>query len=186
MLDFSFEMLDEHTINVEYVFGSEKFIFNLFYSNDNWTIHPFDGILLKNRDLCRSVMSDLFQNKSFQIMLAKENIILSSIRSSVNLNPYEEEEPMPEPERLRGERYGGDGGGGRAERSELDDFINSHTLGEILELERSFIEERTTLFKSVLQKMFMDGLGPGDSEFNQIQELVKAYKRADEDIAKIR
>ena len=74
MLDFSFEMLDQHTINVEYVFGSEKFIFNLFYSNDNWTIHPFDGILLKNRDLCRSVMSDLFQNKSFQIMLAKENI----------------------------------------------------------------------------------------------------------------
>jgi hypothetical protein len=86
MIEFSFEVIDRTSINVEYQYGSEKFILNLFNRNGVWTIHPFDGILLHNRELCRHVMIDLFKNKYFQIMLAKEDIRLSELRTSIDLD----------------------------------------------------------------------------------------------------
>lgn len=72
MLEFTFEIIDEAKINIQYKYGSQFFNFNLFCSNGEWKLHPFDGILIENREMCRLVVSDLLQNKDFHVMLAKE------------------------------------------------------------------------------------------------------------------
>lgn len=87
MLEFSFEIIDESKINIVYQYGSSSFNFNLFFNYGVWTLHPFDGILLQNKEMCRLIVTDLFKNKDFHVMLARENILLSTLRTSIDLNP---------------------------------------------------------------------------------------------------
>lgn len=171
MLEFSFEIISDSTINIEYIYGSELFKLNLFLRNGYWTIHPFDGMLLQNRELCKLVMIDLFRNKYFQIMLAKENIALSSIRTSIEL------EPSSEPERLNpAERRGG-----RQDAPPIDEteeFIGNHSIEEIIQIEHDMLEQRVTFYGDLLKKMFMDNYGPGDYEFDKVQSLVRILKES--------
>jgi hypothetical protein len=163
MTEFSFEVINETNINIEYVYGTEKFILNLFLRQGSWTIHPFDGILLYNRELCRNVMIDLFKNKHFQTMLAKENIFLSSLRTSIDLDPSSQP-----PESINNR-------GGLDRSGDLQDYIEYNDITDILMQEKHFVEERLGIFKDILHKMFQDNYGPNDKEFNTIQELVRAY-----------
>jgi hypothetical protein len=176
MLEFSFEIMSESNINMEYVYGSELFKLNLFLKQGNWTIHPFDAILLQNRELCKLVIIDLFKNKYFQIMLAKENIAFSSLRTSIDLEQSRESERVNPAERR---------GGQRSDSIEVDDaeeFIGNHSIEEIIQFEYDLLEQRVTFYAGLLKKMFMDNYGPGDDEFDKVQSLLRIYKESQDKI----
>jgi hypothetical protein len=170
MLEFSFEIMSDSNINIEYIYGSELFKLNLFLKNGYWTIHPFDGMLLQNRELCKLVIIDLFKNKYFQIMLAKENIALSSLRTSIELEPSREPEESNPAERR----------GGRWEdpTDKTEEFIGNHSIEEIIQIEHDLLEKRVTFYADLLKKMFMDNYGPGDDEFDKVQSLVRIFKES--------
>ncbi|MDR6554992.1 hypothetical protein [Paenibacillus qinlingensis] len=170
MLEFSFEIMSESNINIEYVYGSEMFKLNLFLKNGYWTIHPFDGMLLQNRELCKLVIIDLFKNKYFQIMLAKENIALSSLRTSIELDPSHERQESNPAER-RGGRW-------QDPVDETEEFIGNHSIEEIIQIEHDALEQRVTFYADLLKKMFMDNYGPGDHEFDKVQSLVRILKES--------
>jgi hypothetical protein len=167
MLEFEFEVLTESSIHLRYNYGGEWFSFNLFLRDDVWILHPFEGILLGNKEMCRLVIADLFSNKPFLVMLAKERILLSNIQSSIDLGREEES--------VRTTRDFAD----RSTPVKVDDmdaFIQEHTLEEVIELEKNLVSGRISYFKEVLQRMFMDGLGPDDTEFEQIRDIVRIYE----------
>lgn len=169
MLDFEFEIIDENTINLRYQYGGEWLTFNLFLREGDWILHPFQGILLQNRDMCRLVVADLLQNKTFHMMLAKQHISLSSVRSSVDLG----QTAAPALD-----------GGNRGDRrryqpdDEISDFIQEHSLESIHELEIELLGRRKSLYSEILQRMFMDGVNPSDEEFLAIQNIVRIYSDA--------
>lgn len=179
MIPFSFEIVNDSTINIEYVFGSEKFVLNLFLRQGVWTIHPFDGMLLGNRDLCRSVIADLLRNKDFQIMLAKQGIALSSLRTTIDLEQSASEydgrsrrEPEPEVE---------------PEPGSIDDireFIEYNTIDDIIDLELTQLDNKIAFYGEILKYIFMQNLGPGDPEFDKIQSLQRTFKETRERIAR--
>ncbi|ASA25982.1 hypothetical protein [Paenibacillus donghaensis] len=166
---FKYEVTSESTINLKYEYGGEYFTFNLFRSDGLWILHPFDGILIGNQAMCLLVVQELFKHKAFQVMLAKENILFSNIRSSVELDS------MNSPIAVRNER------GAYEEDPEpaddLMDFVQGHTLEEIIDFEASQVKERCSFYKDILQRMFMDDLGPSDPEFRKVQEIVKIYEQ---------
>ncbi|MBD3917576.1 hypothetical protein H8B09_02320 [Paenibacillus sp. PR3] len=178
MIPFSFEIVNDSTINIEYVFGSEKFVLNLFLRQGVWTIHPFDGMLLGNRDLCRSVIADLLRNKDFQIMLAKQGIALSSLRTTIDLDQSSPEyevrsrrEPEPEVD---------------PEPGSIDDireFIEYNTIDDIIDLELTQLDRKIAFYGEILKYIFMQNLGPGDPEFDKIQSLQRTFKETRERIA---
>ncbi|PWV97889.1 hypothetical protein DFQ01_12076 [Paenibacillus cellulosilyticus] len=178
MIPFSFEIVNDSTINIEYVYGSEKFILNLFLRHGVWTLHPFDGMLLGNRDLCRSVIADLIRNKEFQIMLAKQGIAMSSLRTTIDLEPSSSEpetrarrEPDWEPE---------------PEAGSIDDireFIEYNTIDDIIDLELTQLDKKIEFYGEILKYVFMQNLGPGDPEFDKIQSLQRTFKETRERIA---
>lgn len=161
MLEFSFEIIDESKINIVYQYGSSGFNFNLFFNYGVWTLHPFDGILLQNKEMCRLVVAELFKNKDFHVMLARENILLSALRTSIDLNPE-----------TQGERYQ------EQEPDELSEFAKSHSFEDVLQIEQDFIRERMDFFQNIIQKMYMEGFGPEDSDFNKVQAIIQIYKAA--------
>ncbi|MDD9271230.1 hypothetical protein ACFPES_29770 [Paenibacillus sp. GCM10023248] len=172
MLDFTFEIMDEYTINTRILYANEWFTFNLYEKDHVWTLHPFDGMLIRNKDMCELVMNELLKNKYFHVMCAKENIILSEIRTTVDVgrrsgNP----EPIPVPSSSRRER---------PPQNELPDdiqaFMDYHDLEDILEIEKEFVHKRLTFYKQMLEIMFMQGGGPDDREFREIQSLFTMYK----------
>jgi len=177
-LDFTFEILDPATINVRYNYGGEWFEFNLFCKQNQWILHPFDAILLGNTDMCRLVIADLLANKPFQVMLAKERIILSLLRTSVDVSGSSNED------RIQGGRFDEDRvQGGRFEENSdvtdhVDDWIRNHTFEEILAQELDGINGRLQLYNTLLQKMFYENLGPGHEEFDKVQEITRIYKDA--------
>jgi len=170
MLDFSFEVLNEHNIAIEYKYGSEFFTFNLYFKLGVWTLHPFQGVLLQNKDMCRLVVSDLLKHKEFHIMLIKQHIPISAIRTSIDLDPGEGRAEN----RVRAE-LDAEPGPGAADDIDVDDFIASHTLDELIEQEKLWLEERIVLYKDILQKMFLDGYGPEDEDFAKMQTILRAY-----------
>jgi hypothetical protein len=168
MIDFSFEVISDTNINIEYLYGDEKFIFNIYLKHDCWTIHPFNGILLQNRELCKIVLIELFKNKNFQIMLAKENILLSSLGTSIDLDHPETTDRS-------------DSVNDRTDRlSEHQDYIDSNSITDILQQEVQMIDKKIVIFNKLLEKMFMGNYGPGDYEFDKIQSLVHIYKDVQE------
>ncbi|WP_226001415.1 hypothetical protein [Paenibacillus sp. BJ-4] len=163
MLEFSFEIIDESKINIVYQYGSSSFNFNLFFNYGVWTLHPFDGILLQNKEMCRLIVAELFKNKDFHVMLARENILLSALRTSIDLNP-----DIP----VRGERYQ------EQEPDELSEFAETHSFEDVLHIEQDSIRERMDFFQNIIQKMYMEGFGPEDSDFNKVQAIIRIYKAA--------
>ncbi|PRA02768.1 MULTISPECIES: hypothetical protein [unclassified Paenibacillus] len=166
MLDFSFEIIDETKINIQYKYGSEFFNFNLYYANGEWTLHPFDGILIQNREMCSLIVSELLRNKDFHVMLAKEKIILSQLRTSVNLQSNEPDEWVADRRNADYSRHD----------DELMDYIGNHSFEDILQLEREQIEARVQFFQQIIQRMFMEGLGPEDADFIKVQAVIRIYK----------
>lgn len=57
-------------------------------------------------------------------------------------------------------------------------MIRNHTFDEILAQELQVVEERLQLFNTLLQKMFYENLGPGNLEFDKVQEITRIYKDA--------
>jgi hypothetical protein len=172
MIEFSFEIISNTNINMEYIYGSETFIFNLFFKNGEWTLHPFDGILLQNRDLCKLVIIDLFKNKYFQIMLAKENIPIMNLRTSIELEPARNDEVINASERR----------GRRLKDEDIEEFIGNNSIQDILKIESDAIEKKIIFYSDLLKKMFMDNYGSGDGEFDKVQSLVRVYKETQEKI----
>lgn len=171
MLEFSFEIIDETKINIQYRYGSEMFNFNLFWTQGGWTLHPFDGILIENRDMCRLIVSELLKNKDFHVMLAKEKIMLSQLRTTINLDqPDVYEDRLPD--RRMGNRY--------EEDDELMQYIENHTFDEVLQLELEQIRSRVDFFQQIIQRMFMEGIGPEDADFAKVQALIRIYKETGE------
>ncbi|WP_256761687.1 hypothetical protein [Cohnella sp. WQ 127256] len=170
-MDFTFEILDSTTINIRFNYGGEWFEFNIFYKENQWILHPFDANLLGNPDMCRLVIADLLANKPFQVMLAKERIMLSQLRTSVDVSGSYDQDPP-----IRGRKFEED----REEETTdaLDNWIRSHSFEEILTQELQGIEGRLELFNSLLQKMFYENLGPGNVEFDKVQEITRIYKDA--------
>lgn len=169
MLDFEFEIIDENTINLRYQYGGEWLTFNLFLREGDWILHPFQGILLQNRDMCRLVVTDLLQNKTFHMMLAKQHITLSSVRSSVDLGQAAAP-TIDSGDRGDRRRY--------QPEDEISDFIQEHSLETIHQMELELLGRRKTLYSEILQRMFMDGINPSDEEFLAIQNIVRAYSDA--------
>ncbi|RKP48829.1 hypothetical protein D7Z26_20870 [Cohnella endophytica] len=174
-MDFTYEILDPATINVRLNYGGEWFDFNLFHKHGEWILHPFDASLLGNPDMCRLVVADLLSNKPFQVMLAKERIMLSHLRTSVDVSGDGDGR-----DRIRGGRLGEE-----AEPSaeldkpdELEEWIASRTLEEILAGELQAMEDKLAFYNKLLQRMFYENLGPGDAEFDRIQEISRIYKDA--------
>jgi hypothetical protein len=166
MLDFTFEVIDESTINIQILYASEWFTFNLYLRNQVWTLHPFDGILIQNSDMCRLVIGDLFKNKNFHVMCAKENIRLSELRSSISVEDEPAtEEPTPVINR----------GGGGMPSPDIQSFIDEHSIEDIVELEKEAILKRSAFYKQILENMFMQGYGPADKEFLRIQAIVNIW-----------
>lgn len=166
MLEFSFEIIDETKINIQYKYGSQFFNFNLFWSTGNWTLHPFDGILIENREMCSLIVADLLKNKDFHVMLAKEKIVLSRLRTTVNLQPDDSEEFEVNP-RIDDRSSQGD---------ELMGYIENHSFEEVLELEQQQMQARVDFFQEIIQRMFMEGIGPEDPDFRKVQSIIRIYK----------
>ncbi len=170
-MEFTFEILDSSTINLRFNYGGAWFEFNLFYRDEQWILHPYDATLLGNPEMCRLVVADLLGNKVFQVMLAKQRILLSQLRTSVDVsNDRFERIPSERVERDRGAEQGvGD---------EIDRWVQQHSLTEIIDQEQRRVEERLQIYQTVLQKMFYQNLGPGDEEFDKVQEITRIYKEA--------
>ncbi|MNI03408.1 hypothetical protein D3C73_563100 [compost metagenome] len=169
MLDFTFEIMDEDTINIRILYASEWFTFNIYQRDQAWTLHPFDGMLIQNKDMCRLVVSDLFKNKNFHVMCAKENIRLSELRTTINLEPEVETDP---PVRTRDSRRSGE------PSSDIQAYIDEHSLEDIIEIEKETIQSRVAFYKKILENMFMQGYGPADKEFIRIQAIVNIWTEA--------
>ncbi|RED63148.1 hypothetical protein [Cohnella lupini] len=175
-MEFTFEILDSSTINVRFNYGGEWFEFNLFHKENQWILHPFDASLLGNPEMCRLVIADLLANKPFQVMLAKERIMLGQLRTSVDVSGTRERERERNQDRIGGGRF--DDYEESQATDSLDEWIRSHTFEEILTQELQGIEQRLQVFNTLLQKMFYENLGPGNVEFDKIQEITRIYKEA--------
>ena len=174
MQDFSYQHISESSITLTYQYGGEHFTFNLFLRDGVWIIHPFEGILIGNVEMCSLVMKDLFMNKAFQVMLAKERIPLSELRSSIDFDMI----AAPVASRNnREDRFDGD--------MELLSFIQQHTIDEVIEMEAAVMQGRVEFYQNILQRMFMDGLGPEDSEFQKIQQVTSIYKESIERLSNL-
>lgn len=173
-MEFSFELMDDSQINIYYQYGSTTFMFNLFDQYGEWTLHPFDGILLQNKEMCALVVAELLKNKDFQVLLARENIPLTSLRTSIDLN-------------TRSADHGRRSDFGPPDRGYDDktDFIESHTFEDILDMEKQQVSERIAFFQDIIQRMYMDGYGPEDDEFNKVQTLIRIYKETLERLSDI-
>ncbi|MBP2000834.1 hypothetical protein J2Z69_001865 [Paenibacillus shirakamiensis] len=166
MSEFNYSCITESSINITYLYGGEYFNFNLYMKEGVWILHPFDGILLGNMEMSKLVMSDLFQNKSFQVMLAKERIPFSILRTSIDLEGHVESNHR---------------NSSRDQSNAPDsilDFIEEHTLEEIIQLEQLELRKKISLYSSIMQHMFMNDLGPSDVEFQRIQQITRIYEKA--------
>lgn len=165
---FQYELTSESSINLKYEYGGEYFTFSLYRDDEGWVLHPFDGMLLRNPAMCTLVAQELFKHKPFQVMLAKEGILFTDIRSTVNL------ENVNTPVAARNERESR--GGNPAD--DLMDFVQQHSIEEVIDYECSLVGNRISFYKEILQRMFMDNLGPSDPEFQQVQDIVRIYDQA--------
>ncbi|SDF71902.1 hypothetical protein SAMN04488542_115111 [Fontibacillus panacisegetis] len=167
MQEFQYELMSNMSIKIKYNYGGEFFTFNMYPKEGYWIIHPFEGILLGNRQMCVLVLKELFQNKSFHVMLAKEQITFNSIRSSIDLSDSEE---MIFTTWERDAKA--------SEGNPVKEFIQSHTLDDIICLEKERLNERISFYRQILQLMFMQDLGPDDPEFIAVQRIIHAFETA--------
>lgn len=167
MQEFQYELMSNNSISIKYNYGGEVFTFNMYTKEGFWIIHPFDGILIGNRQMCVLVLKELFQNKSFHVMLAREQITFNSILSSIDLSDTEEYVGTTWERDRRS-----------TDDNPLMEFIHSHTLEDIIRLEKERLNERISFYRQILQMMFMENLGPDDQEFSTIQRIIHAMESA--------
>lgn len=168
MLDFTFEIVDESTINTRILYANEWFTFNIYEKDHIWTLHPFDGMLIRNKDMCQLVINELLKNKYFHVMCAKENILLSELRTTVDLSHRTSPSiPPPREDRLDEELP-----------EDVQSFMDHHTLEEIIDFEKEIVQKRMSFYKQMLEAMFMQGAGPADQEFVKIQSIFVIWKEA--------
>jgi hypothetical protein len=181
-VDFEFEIFPNNTINLMYVYGGERFTFNLYETDGQWLLHPFDSSLLGNKEICQLVVADLLKNKAFQVLLAKERISPSQIYTSINL---QEEDTVP---LLRENRLQRNPGPPlvQTDPNDVDEFIDTHTIDDILMEESNHCQTKIKFYNDILQRMFMEGSGPHDREFQKVQDIVRAYNDALSKIMSIR
>lgn len=179
-MEFTYEIISESNINVRFIYGGEWFTFNLFNQDEQWILHPFDSSLIRNKDMSRLVIADLLQHKPFQVMLAKEGIILSELNTSVPLG--REDEPEGYEELPRFDRQSDTISDMRSDSSQasldIDGLIEENELEDLIRMEVELIESRQHIYNQILHRMFMADLGPTDPEFQRIQQIVKAYGEA--------
>lgn len=171
---FQYELTSETAINLKYEYGGEYFTFSLYRDDRGWVLHPFDGMLLGNQAMCALVVQELFKHKPFQVMLAKESILFSDIRSTVNL------ENVNTPIAARNERESHD-----SPADDMMDFVEQHTVEEVIDYECGLIGSRISFYKEILQRMFMDNLGPSDPEFQKVQDIVRIYEHSLEKLSSL-
>ncbi|KAI7258241.1 hypothetical protein KC345_g10602 [Hortaea werneckii] len=164
---FQYELTSETAINLKYEYGGEHFTFSLYRDDRGWVLHPFDGILLRNQAMCALVAQELFKHKPFQVMLAKEGILFTDIRSTVNLDN------VNTPVAARNEREVRDN-----PADDLMDFVQQHSVEEVIDYECSLVGNRISFYREILQRMFMDNLGPSDPEFQKVQDIVRIYEQS--------
>lgn len=99
-------------------------------------------------------------------MLAKEGILFTDIRSTVNLDN------VNAPVAARNER---EPRGNPAD--DLMEFVQQHSIEEVIDYEGKLVGSRISFYKEILQRMFMDNLGPSDPEFQKIQDIVRIYEQ---------
>ncbi|MEK3871682.1 hypothetical protein NYE76_17410 [Paenibacillus sp. FSL M7-0831] len=138
-----------------------------------WILHPFEGILIANREMCYLVMCELFKHKPFQVMLAKQQIPFSDIRSSIDLQNINDpisiindRDPAPD-----------------YHRDEITAFVEENTVEDVIDIECNHLRERIDFYGAILERMFMSGLGPGDQEFDTIKNIVSTYQNAESRIS---
>jgi hypothetical protein len=191
-LEFTYEIMSENNINVRFNYGGEWFTFDLFQDDRQWVLHPFDSALIRNKDMSRLVIADLLQHKPFQVMLAKEGIILSELTVSISLERRLQE---PEYEELvRSDRRldsGPDdrlitGWGDELADADIDRLIEQNDLDDLIAIEIRLLEQRQRIYNQILHKMFMADLGPGDAEFQRVQQMVRAYGEAKSKLEQMR
>ncbi|MCM3701970.1 hypothetical protein [Paenibacillus macerans] len=173
MEDFSYSQLSPTTYTIRYVYGGEPFNFNLFRKEGVWVLHPFEGILIANREMCYLVMSELFKHKPFQVMLAKQQIPFSDIRSSIDL------QNINEPISIFNDRDAAPD----YHRDEITAFVEENTVEDVIGIECNHLRDRIDFYGTILERMFMSGLGPGDQEFDAIKNIVSTYKNAESQLS---
>lgn len=164
---FQYELTSETNVNLKYEYGGEYFTFSLYRDDRGWVLHPFDGILLRNQTMCTLVAQELFKHKPFQVMLAKEGILFTDIRSTVNLDN------VNAPIAARNEREYRDN-----PADDLMEFVQQHSVEEVIDYECNLVGSRINFYREILQRMFMDNLGPSDPEFQKIQDIVRIYEHS--------
>jgi hypothetical protein len=180
-LEFTYEIISESNINVRFIYGGEWFTFNLFNRDHQWVLHPFDSSLIRNKDMSRLVIADLLQHKPFQVMLAKEGIILSELNTTIPLGQNQEAEAEYEelPRIDRGSDWIFDEQRPSSPiEFDIDQLIDENELEDLVQLEVQLIEARQNMYNQILHRMFMADLGPTDPEFQKVQQIVKAYGEA--------
>ncbi|WP_169089908.1 hypothetical protein [Paenibacillus sp. PL91] len=180
-MEFTYEIISESNINVRFIYGGEWFTFNLFNRDHQWVLHPFDSSLIRNKDMSRLVIADLLQHKPFQVMLAKEGIILSELNTSIPLGQNQETEAEYEelPRIDRGsDRIFDEQRPSSPFEFDIDQLIEENELEDLVQLEVQLIEARQNMYNQILHRMFMANLGPTDPEFQRVQQIVKAYGEA--------
>ncbi|MEV5026811.1 hypothetical protein [Paenibacillus sp. LPE1-1-1.1] len=181
-MEFTYEIISETNINIRFIYGGEWFTFNLFNREGQWVLHPFDSSLIRNKDMSRLVITDLIQHRPFQVMLAKEGIILSELNTSIPLGKepeFEEEyEELPRIGRGSDRMFDEQRGPSNHEDVDIDQLIEENELEDLIRLELGLIEARQNMYNQILHRMFMADLGPTDPEFQKIQQIVKAYGEA--------
>ncbi|GGF86284.1 hypothetical protein GCM10010912_34470 [Paenibacillus albidus] len=133
---FPYELTSETAINLKYEYGGEYFTFSLYRDDRGWVLHPFDGILLRNQTMCALVAQELFKHKPFQVMLEKEGILFSDIRSTVNL------ENVNTPIAARNNREYRDN-----PADDLMEFVQQHSIEEVIDYECSLIGSRISFYR---------------------------------------
>ncbi|MED4954864.1 hypothetical protein ABEO75_07980 [Paenibacillus macerans] len=175
MEDFSFSQQSPTAYTIRYVYGGEPFNFDLFMKEGAWILHPFEGILIANREMCYLVMSELFKHKPFQVMLAKQQIPFSDIRSSIDLqNINDPISIINDRDRDLAQDY---------HRDEITAFVEENTVEDVIDIECNHLRERIDFYGAILERMFMSGLGPGDQEFDAIKNIVSTYQNAESRIS---
>ncbi|MGO4179975.1 hypothetical protein AB4Z45_23755 [Paenibacillus sp. MCAF9] len=181
-MEFTYEIISESNINVRFIYGGEWFTFNLFNRDQQWVLHPFDSSLIRNKDMSRLVIADLIQHKPFQVMLAKEGILLSELNTSIPLGQQEETEveyeALPRIGRGGSDLIFDEQRSSKPEEINIEQLIEENDLEDLIRLEVQMIESRQNLYNQILHRMFMADLGPTDPEFQKIQQIVKTYGEA--------
>lgn len=182
-MEFTYEIISESNINIRFIYGGEWFTFNLFHRDHQWVLHPFDSSLIRNKDMSRLVITDLLQHKPFQVMLAKEGIILSELFTSIPLGHQQEAEAEAEFEELpridRGsDRIFDEQRSSNGPDFDIEQLIEENELEDLIYLEVQLIEARQNMYNQILHRMFLADLGPTDPEFQKVQLIVKAYGEA--------